>query len=347
MNMSFLAIIKRIVSEQGESVLTDVKRVGDYFADFAGDEPGALKIAFLKCLEYGFYAELKKAPAGSRAAVKGCLAQQLYNEEGLYLILCAEAVNLLEAAVFGETTSEASAVNEAVTPFDSAPAPEDLLKRNYEEKCGEAETLKEKLTKTKSGLTAAIVTGLIALAVSIGIGVRQYNEVDHELSYEYSQNYSLRSQLEDLQSRYDTLESQHEALQSSYDTLLKNWVIRVTSISVGNWNNGQWINRPGDRLKASEMRFLNPVITYNSRFNEEVTLYLKIIDSNGQLYNNSSFSPSGYSFLRTTTINRGNNMSWDLGGWGNTRQSIYSPGNHRIEVWYEGICIGAATVTLH
>jgi hypothetical protein len=76
-------------------------------------------------------------------------------------------------------------------------------------------------------LIAAIVTGVIALIV-IAILAANYVELEGNL---YSQFY-----------KYSSLESQHKSLQSNYDTLLENWVIRVTSIRVGNSDaNGRWI----------------------------------------------------------------------------------------------------------
>jgi hypothetical protein len=71
-----------------------------------------------------------------------------------------------------------------------------------------------------------------------------------------------------------------------------------------------------------------------------------VIKPDGSLYTGQS-SPSGYSYAVTGYINMGNNRTWDLDGWGNANQSIYLRGNNRIEVWYEGICIGTTTVTLN
>jgi hypothetical protein len=392
MNVNLLAIIKTLIRTQNESVLADAKRVRGHFSDFAANEPKALKNAFLKCLEYRFYEELKNAPAERRSAVKGWMAQKLRDEEGLDLVLCAGALDLLEAALFGEADPDPSAagdewvtvaehreaggktddltlntepVSESITGTESIPfsyhgetvqsfseptlvvdvVPQEDYKKRYEEKSGEAETLKEKLAKTKESLTAAIVIGIIVSAVSIVIGVQRYNEVEGSLYSQYSRYNSLESQHKSLQSQYESLQSQHESLQSSYDLLPKNWVISITSISVGNYNDG-WINRPGERLNASEMRYLMPVITYDSQVNREITLYIKVINPDGSLMAGIS-SPSGYSYKTTGNISIGNSRTWDLPGWGNTSQSNYISGNYRIEVWYEGVCLGTTTVTLN
>jgi hypothetical protein len=116
MNANFLSIVKRIVSEQGESILANPQQLKGWISDYAKDEPRAERLAFGRCIEYGAYTELKNAPAPGRAAVKTRLAQRLHSEEGLDTALCAGALDLLEAAVFGKVAPEVSAAgNEWVT----------------------------------------------------------------------------------------------------------------------------------------------------------------------------------------------------------------------------------------
>jgi tetratricopeptide (TPR) repeat protein len=123
--------------------------------------------------------------------------------------------------------------------------------------------------------------------------------------------------------------------------------ISVSAVTVGNsYYDRKWINRPGERLTASAIRYLMPVITYNSRLNEEITVFVKIIGPDGQLKTGAS-SPSGYSYRETKSVNLGNNQSWALMGWGNSDTSIYSSGNWIVEVWFENTRIGRTTITLH
>jgi WD40 repeat protein len=101
MNANFLIIIKRIVSEQGEAILADPQRLKGWISDYAKDEPKAERLAFGRCIESGAYTELKNALPESRAAVKKRLAQKLHNEQGLDTALCVDALDVLEAAVWG------------------------------------------------------------------------------------------------------------------------------------------------------------------------------------------------------------------------------------------------------
>lgn len=96
-------ILKDMVAQYGESVLSDHKRVNSVLSDLARDVPKPKKNAFIKCLEHGFADTLKDAPENERNNCKQQLAQKLHEEEGLVLDLCAETLDLLEKVLFGKT----------------------------------------------------------------------------------------------------------------------------------------------------------------------------------------------------------------------------------------------------
>ncbi|MDR0449720.1 MAG: hypothetical protein LBH26_00460 [Treponema sp.] len=363
MNADLLSLLKTFTAAQGEAALADPRRVRSHLSDYGAEIPRAQKNALIRCLEYGFYADLKNAPAGERAALKDRLARKLRDGEGLEAALCEESLDLLERALFGESppapapagiTAEeqggteaeepafvpaikgppSSAAGGAEIPGPGSPA---LPRRDYEKKRREAAILEMRLDKTNKGLTAAIIIGILALSISIGIGVYFYNDVNDSLYSQYS--------------RYNSLESRYKELQSNYDTvvaLVKNSIIDIRSLSVGNCEkNNRWINKPGEELKASDIRYLKPVITYNSQASKEVTLFVKIINPDGTVRRYEESLPPGYSYADTITISRGNDRTWELTGWGNEDQSNYGRGNYRVEVWYEGACLAAAAVALN
>jgi ribosomal protein L7/L12 len=68
----------------------------------AAREPKPQRMAFVKCLMYGFHTELKKAAtADERQRCKNRLAQKLHDEEGTDLVICTDTLDLLEAVLFG------------------------------------------------------------------------------------------------------------------------------------------------------------------------------------------------------------------------------------------------------
>ena len=103
MNTNLPAIVKRIIAENSETVLEDPARVKAFFSDLAKDEPKPLRLAFGRGLEAGAYTALKTAPdAAERVLRKTAIARRLRDEHGLDPVLCAEALDILEAALFGE-----------------------------------------------------------------------------------------------------------------------------------------------------------------------------------------------------------------------------------------------------
>ena len=102
MNTNLLSIVKQITGQYGENILSDPARLKAFFSDLAKDEPKPLRIAFGRCVENGAYLVLKTTPdAAERALRKASIAQRLRDEHGLDLTLCAEALDVLEAALYG------------------------------------------------------------------------------------------------------------------------------------------------------------------------------------------------------------------------------------------------------
>ncbi|MCL2608728.1 MAG: zinc ribbon domain-containing protein [Treponema sp.] len=103
MNTNFLNIVKRIVAEKGEDVLSNPKLVSAMLADLARDIPKPAKYAFLRSLENDCAQKLKNAGRANSADAVEKLARQLNRDEGLDAALCTEVLRLLAAVLFGET----------------------------------------------------------------------------------------------------------------------------------------------------------------------------------------------------------------------------------------------------
>ena len=106
MNTNLLNIVKQIIAANGEGILGDPERLKSLFSDLAKDEPKPLRVAFGRCIQNGAYIALKTAPnAADRIARKTALAQNLRNQHGIDPLLCGEALDILEAALFGTASS--------------------------------------------------------------------------------------------------------------------------------------------------------------------------------------------------------------------------------------------------
>ena len=106
MNNNLLNIVKRITAQYGESILGDSARLKPFFSDLAKDEPKPLRMAFGRCVEAGAYHALKTASnAADRIAHKTAIAERVRDEHGIDPLLCGEALDILEAVLFGTASS--------------------------------------------------------------------------------------------------------------------------------------------------------------------------------------------------------------------------------------------------
>ena len=122
MNGNLLSVVKQITAQYGEEVLNDARRLKAFFNDLAKDEPKPLRIAFGRCIEEGAYYALKTAPdAAERASHKASIAQRVRNEHGLDPALSAEALDILEAALYSTASAAPSAAPKKARPPQSAP----------------------------------------------------------------------------------------------------------------------------------------------------------------------------------------------------------------------------------
>jgi|GEM_PF-6959681 len=112
MNTNLLNIIKRIVAEQGEAVLGDAEALKPLLKDYAKDEPQEERLAFGRCVQLGCYQKLKNAgDAAERKRKKAVLMDVLHAKAGIEKMLCANALDLLEAVIFDTAAAEKKAAN--------------------------------------------------------------------------------------------------------------------------------------------------------------------------------------------------------------------------------------------
>jgi hypothetical protein len=173
MNANLLAVVNRIVAEQGEGILADAKRLFPYFSDYAKNEPKEERVAFGRCIEMGAYQELKRTRApDERLRVKATLANQINTKTGIDWKHCADALDLLEAVIF--KTQQPQYPQQANMPLDVNvnmtinPQPQYLP---------QSSSPAAKKTKSKKPVIIAIaaVVAVIILAVVIISGIRASN----------------------------------------------------------------------------------------------------------------------------------------------------------------------------
>jgi hypothetical protein len=150
MNANLLAIVNRIVAEQGEGILGDAKRLFPFFADYAKNEYKEDRVAFGRCIEMGAYLELKKtSTVNERQSVKAALTNQINAKTGIDRPHCNEALDLLEAVMF-------RLVQQSYQPPPQASAPVNV-------QVNTSVYTPVNVQKTSSLGTAALVCGILGL----------------------------------------------------------------------------------------------------------------------------------------------------------------------------------------
>jgi hypothetical protein len=109
MNSAFVNVIQRIVNQQGEAILDNPARLKQFVHKDAKTIPAELRLAFGRCIEQGYYRLLKRAgTAAERARIKPQIARQMHSISKLDEALCAEAVDVLEAVLYGPRYANAA-----------------------------------------------------------------------------------------------------------------------------------------------------------------------------------------------------------------------------------------------
>jgi type IV secretory pathway VirB2 component (pilin) len=176
------------------------------------------------------------------------------------------------------------------------------------------------------------------------------SEDTEHLDYLLAENERLENLVNSLQTEKNQLTRDKKQLDTLINSFEKRWSINITSIKIGNRvSNTSWLDTPGSSLIAKNMRYLAPVIMYNSLISGEVTFYIRIIDPKGEVIRNksTSVSPEGFTYSNLNRIKRGGSMTLDLGVWGDGSKSIYRAGEWSIEVWCAGVCLRTQTVRLN
>jgi len=176
---------------------------------------------------------------------------------------------------------------------------------------------------------------------------------------EYLQLVSDLTERGDYRTAYDLCKEATEALtdddemNDKLDELaIQMGYVYVTDANFANRLNSENIEEPSKRLKAADMRYLTPILTYNSLLPSGHSAVVEdftysIIDEDGVL-DHSNSSPAGYTNDSSFEVLYGEHDQgvW-LSGWGNATQSFYEEGEYTFEFYYKGHKLYTTKFTLY
>ena len=113
----------------------------------------------------------------------------------------------------------------------------------------------------------------------------------------------------------------------------------VSRLRVANTLDGEILSSPGEPLYESDVRFIQPILSYRglAREYKDVDLFVKFIKPDGSLID-AAGSPAGYSYKESVRIApHGGQINFK--GWGNRDGGIFTAGTYTCEIWYNGQCL--------
>lgn len=179
----------------------------------------------------------------------------------------------------------------------------------------------------------------------------EYNEFKEESEDKYAtlerdyNSYKQKTQntINDNKEEISSLKAEVNALSSLKST----FPINITSIEIANVDyDGDVYTNYGNTIYSSSTMYLKPKIRYTGiSSGKSITLKTRWYLPDGSMRTGSS-SPSGYCQSENLYIYSGYN-SHTLSGWGSSTKGNWKRGKHRIEIWYDDICLKSHTFTIY
>lgn len=148
--------------------------------------------------------------------------------------------------------------------------------------------------------------------------------------------YRLCSVMDDMKAKMDeTLDEMASNSSESNNGL----PLSISKIEIGNvYKDGTVETEYGATIYDDNTMYLKPRITYTGNKSGNVTLKVKFFTAEGDL-STSSKSPTGFSYEKSVTLEKGSGKTIELSGWGGEDKGHWKAGTYRIEIWYENTCL--------
>lgn len=148
--------------------------------------------------------------------------------------------------------------------------------------------------------------------------------------------YRLCSVMDDMKAKMDeTLDEMASNSSESKNSL----PLSISKIEIGNvYKDGTVETEYGATIYDDNTMYLKPRITYTGNKSGNVALKVKFFTADGDL-STSSKSPTGFSYEKSVSLEKGSGKTIELSGWGGEDKGHWKAGTYRIEIWYESTCL--------
>ena len=148
--------------------------------------------------------------------------------------------------------------------------------------------------------------------------------------------YKLASIMDSLEDEIINTCDEFASLSSSGNNVIP---LSINKLEIGNvFKDGTVETKYGEPLYEDNTMYLKPRITYTGNRSGNIILKVKFFTAEGAL-STSSNSPTGFSYEKSVSLEKGSGKTIELSGWGGEDKGHWKAGNYRIEVWYENTCL--------
>ncbi|MDR2923235.1 MAG: hypothetical protein LBU85_07835 [Treponema sp.] len=328
-----LITLRLFIRNNGIKALDDIKGIGNFIYSNTNNDTQNIPEceALMMCIILGYHKKLLRTNEQKRFFIKKDILEKLNNNEEIDINICNKTLDILEAALF-DTVTPVEETEIEVVPFDE-----------YIKIINESNNQKQIIIENEMKINE--------LELIISNKAKQNNNLIEEINELKNQkvyNKNIITTHDNTLISKDTWNyGEYMSLAENFENVKKEWIINIVDMKVGNaYKDNKWITKPGVKLKASAVNYLNPVFIYDSQATCIMTFFIKIIDPNGKIIFNKNTSPKGYTYSNPYQVKKGQSLEYNPGGWGTKGGGSYFPGVWKIELWSEGFCLYSGEINL-
>jgi len=152
--------------------------------------------------------------------------------------------------------------------------------------------------------------------------------------------YQLCSSMDDLKEEIsEALESEDVGFSGNSGSVGISIPLSISKIEIANtYKDGTIETNYGETIYDENTMYFKPRITYTGNTSGNVTLRVKWFDRDGSLVKNTN-APTGFTQESTYMIEKGNEKTLTMRGFGSEDKGNWEAGTYRIEIWYENTCL--------
>lgn len=211
----------------------------------------------------------------------------------------------------------------------------------------EAKKAKFDLSESESGKTTIHVLYIILIVVASIFGIVQCNNnqnKEYEISSLNSDKSQLSEQVNSLKSENTKLTNSNNSLSSILEKLGSKNPLYLGDVYIKNSGESY-----GSTIYSRNTTYITPKLEIFSLIEGNVDILVKFYTPYGLSTGTGDWAPPapGFSYKSSVYLQKNQNCTVELSGWGGTDKGHWSSGAYRFEFYYKGKCLGTKSYTIY